>query len=105
MTDVLFAIGDTVMLFALLGALLFAGSYALFFNWRKTRAGRALLYLILALDAWAVQSFLSRLNPDYPGREWVRLVVYTGILVTVWGLLITLWRAWRTTPNKGKKNL
>ncbi|MBK0420144.1 hypothetical protein JD276_13990 [Leucobacter sp. CSA1] len=104
MTDALFLIGDIIMLTALAGAAVFAASYVAFFNWRSTSAGRSLLYFVLALIAWASQSVLARLNPDYMGREWVRIVVYVFIAATVWRLVATLWRSWgrpfEVTPRK-----
>jgi hypothetical protein len=92
---VLYVIGDIVMLLAILGTMTFTISYAAFFAWRKTPAGRSLMYFVLALDAWAIQSFAARLSPDYWGREWVRLVVYILIAMTVWRLVASLWRSWR----------
>lgn len=95
MTDeTLFMVGDIVMLTAITGVIVFAASYALFFAWRKTHAGRALMYFTSALAVWAVQSFAARLNPDYWGRAWSRVFVYLLISVTVWGLVVTLWRSW-----------
>lgn len=93
-SEVLYGLGDVVMLVALAGAMTFTVSYALFFNWRKTPAGRSLMYFVISLDAWAIQSFLSRMDPTYPGREWVRLIVYIGIALTVWRLVAVLWRSW-----------
>lgn len=95
-SDVLYVIGDIVMLIAILGTMTFTVSYASFFAWRKTPAGRSLMYFVLALDVWAIQSFVSRLSPDYPGREYVRIAVYMMIAVTVWRLVASLWRAWKT---------
>lgn len=95
MTDTtLFIVGDVIMLTAIIGVVVFAASYALFFAWRKTHAGRALMYFTTALTLWGVQSFAARMNPDYWGRPWSRLLVYLLISVTVWGLVVTLWRSW-----------
>lgn len=92
----LFAIGDLIMLVAILGALTFTLSYGTFFAWRKTPAGRSLLYFVCALDAWAIQSFVARVNPDYWGREYLRILVYTLIAITVWRMVFSLWRAWKS---------
>lgn len=95
MTDeTLFAIGDSVMLFAIIGAVVFAISYAVFFNWRLTPAGRSLMYFVLALVGWAVQSFAARMEPDYLLRPYLRIVVYVLITATIWRLVYTLWRSW-----------
>lgn len=103
MNETLYRVGDWVMLGSMLGILVFTFSYGIFFSWRKTAAGRSIMYLALALDIWAVQSFASRLDPDYTGRGWVRLAVYILIFITVWSLVVTLWRAWHR--NREKKDL
>lgn len=100
MTELLYLIGDWVMLGSILGILAFTVSYAVFFSWRKTAAGRSIMYLAVALNVWAVQSFASRLNPGYTGREWVRLAAYILIFVTVWSLVLTLWGAWNGRREK-----
>lgn len=98
MTDVLFAIGDVLMLVALAEMVIFATSYASFFNWRKTAAGRSLMYLSLALVTWALQTSISRMDPAYFGREWVRVVVYGVIVYAMGRLIVTLWKSWHKTP-------
>lgn len=99
MTDeTLYVIGDLIMFTSIIGTLVFAGSYAFFFAWRKTAAGRSLMYFVLSLAAWAVQSFAARMDPDYPGRGVTRIFVYSLIAVTVWRLVVTLWWSWKHTP-------
>lgn len=98
--EVLFVIGDWVMVGALVGLITFTVSYGLFFSWRKTAAGRAIMYLALAMDAWSIQSLVARMNPDYFAREWIRLVVYIVVFVMVWGLVATLWRTWHRNTEK-----
>lgn len=98
MTDeTLFLVGDLVMFTAIMGAFVFAASYAIFFSWRKTHAGKALMFFVCSLLLWATQSFAARMNPDYWGRPYSRILVYALISVTVWGLVATLWRSWGTT--------
>lgn len=92
--EILYLIGDVIMFTAIIGAIVFAVSYVTFFAWRRTSAGRSLLYFVLALIVWAIQSFMARIDPDYAGRAWSRLVVYLLISATVWRLVVTLWRSW-----------
>lgn len=109
MSDALFIVGDIIMASALVGVIVFAVSYAVFFAWRRTHAGKALMYFATALALWGVQSFIARLDPDYPGRAWTRVGVYLLISVTVWGLVITLWRSWsrpfEVESRKKEKNV
>lgn len=89
-------IGDIEIFVAGAGALVFAVSYMAFFNWRKTQAGRALLYFVLALVALCFVNALGRwMGNDYPFREYVRSGVYTAIVATIWRLVWVLWRNWR----------
>lgn len=99
MSGLVFLIGDIVMFFAIVGALTFTFSYAVFFNWRKTVPGRSLMYFVVSLDAWAIQSFMSRVDPEYFGREWIRLGIYVLIAVTIWRLVAVLWRSWGSPLN------
>lgn len=91
----LFEYGNVMVAVAVLGLLVFAVSYAGFFAWRKTAAGRSLLYLVLSMLALAAQVLASLINPNYPGRDWIRAVVYTAIAAAVWRLVFTLWKSWR----------
>lgn len=102
MTDQLIMdVGDVVMTVTMLGTAAFAVSYAVFFNWRKTQAGRSLMYFVLALVLWAGLSTFTRLvGGEFPGRPYVRLVVFLAILATVVRLLVVLWRRWRNTPQR-----
>lgn len=102
--ETLFIVGDIIMAVALLGAIVFLVSYVVFFNWRKTQPGRALVYFIGALVAWGAQSMFARLNPDYPGRPWARILVYALIASAMWGLVVTLWRNWGREVESEPRN-
>lgn len=96
MADPILLLGDLIMLAAATGAVVFAISYASFFAWRKTQAGRALLYFVVALVAVFLNNTAARtLGGDYPGREWIRLAVYCCVAVAVWRLVVVLWHNWR----------
>lgn len=94
---ILNTISDVEIFVAEAGSIVFAISYAVFFRWRKTPAGRALMYFILSLIAVFLVSALSRwLGHDYEAHSLVRVSVYTVVLVTVWRLVIVLWHNWRS---------
>lgn len=96
MTEALLFVGDMIMIGAVVGAIVFAGSYSGFFNWRKTDAGRALIYFVWSLIAVFLNNTAARLlGTDYPFREWVRIVVYLCVFLTTWRLVWVLWRNWR----------
>jgi len=99
---------DVEILVAGIGAVVFAISYAAFFNWRKTVAGRSLMYFILSLIAITIVSALGRwIGVDYPLRSLVRFAVYTSVLIVMWRLVIVLWLSWRSksisTDKKKRK--
>jgi NhaP-type Na+/H+ or K+/H+ antiporter len=89
-------VGDLIMITAAAGAITFAVSYWRFFNWRKTPAGRALLYFVWALIAVFLNNTAARIfGAEYPYREWVRLIVYAIVALTIWRLVWVLWSNWR----------
>lgn len=97
MTELILLMGDVIMIAAAVGAVVFAVSYSVFFNWRKTAAGRALMYFVWSLIAVFVNNTVARLaGVDYPFREWVRITVYLCVAVTIWRLVFVLWRNWRS---------
>jgi chromate transport protein ChrA len=97
MTEVILFLGDLIMIAAAVGAIVFAVSYSFFFNWRKTAAGRALMYFVWSLIVVFTNNTIARFaGTDYPFREWVRIVVYIGVAVTIWRLVWVLWRNWRS---------
>lgn len=97
MIEFILRLGDLVMIGAAIGAGVFAVSYAGFFNWRKTAAGRALMYFVWSLIAVFTNNTIARLaGTDYPFREWVRIAVYICVAITIWRLVWVLWRNWRS---------
>ena len=100
MDEALFLAGDIIMGLAMLATLGFAASYAAFFNWRRTQAGRSLMYFVGALVLWAGLSTFTRfVDGDFIGRPYIRAVVYAVILATVIRLVVVLWLHWRNTPQ------
>lgn len=97
MTEVILFLGDLIMIAAAIGAVVFAVSYSFFFNWRKTAAGRALMYFVWSLIVVFTNNTIARFaGTDYPFREWVRITVYICVAVTIWRLVWVLWRNWRS---------
>lgn len=89
-------VGDVEIFIAGAGAVVFAASYGAFFSWRKTAAGKALMYFILSLIGLCLLNALGRwIGDDYLWRPYLRFTVYTAIAVTIWRLVIVLWRNWR----------
>jgi hypothetical protein len=94
--QILDLIGDVEIFLAGAGAIVFAVSYAFFFNWRKTPAGRALMYFVISLIALVVRSSLGR---SFGAETWwwqpFSVVVFTAVTATIWRLVWVLWRNWR----------
>lgn len=89
-------IADVGIIFAFFAALAFVVSYATFFNWRLTQAGRSLMYFVIALLSVALLSFLSRwLGPEYWGREILRPVTWWAVALTSARLTWVLWTSSR----------
>lgn len=78
---------------AAVGVLVFVLSYGIFFNWRKTPEGRALFWVFVALGLLTVNNILGNvLGPTYAGRDWIRVIVGTTVVITIWRLVIRLWK-------------
>lgn len=89
-------IADWLIIVALAATIVFVVSYAAFFNWRLTPAGRALMYFVLSLVSIALLSFLGRwLGPEYFGRELLRPATWAGVAFTAIRLTFVLWASWR----------
>lgn len=91
-------IADIGILVAGAGAIIFVISYATFFNWRATPAGRALMYVFIAMASVALLAGAGRwLGPDYWGREFFRPATWWSVAVTIGHLVHVLWASWRRT--------
>lgn len=89
---VLNAIADIFVIIAFSAMLIFTATYVTLFRWRKTKAGRAILYVFTALLAVTTLSFLARwIGPGYWGREWFRVAVWGLTVVAVFNLVRVLW--------------
>jgi len=75
---------------ACVAAILFVIIYASFSNWRKTSPGRSLMYAMGTLAAVLAMNTLHLAFAPYPGVEFVRIVVYTALLVSITRLVIAL---------------
>lgn len=97
--NVLNALPDVTIIAVLVIALLFTVLYRNFFNYRLTRAGRAVATLILAAtEVLALGVFATLFGPDYPFRWLIREAVFLHIGWGMLSLLIALWHSWHDTP-------
>lgn len=89
-------VADWVLLAGGLGALVFVCLYGFFLNWRETPAGRAILAFVVSLIGVLALVVTAKLTGgDYPLRDVLRLVIYGGVFVTSWRLVVVLVQAWR----------
>lgn len=84
-------VADVLLLLALPPVILFIGFYGWRSPWRDLVAGRSLLYVLVALAAVLAQNAASVfIGSDYLGRELIRVVLYGGLVVTLWRMLWVL---------------
>lgn len=89
-------IADVAILIAIIGCSAFVASYGSFFNWRKTPAGRSLMYFVAALLSVAFIAGLGRwLGPEYFGRELLRPLTWLAVAGTSLRLTWVLWTSSR----------
>lgn len=83
---------DVGIIVAVLACIAFVVSYAGFFQWRLTPAGRSLLYFVIALLSVAIISYLARwFGPDYFGRAVLRPLTWWAVAFTAVRLTVVLW--------------
>lgn len=104
-TSVLF--GDVAILFQVLTgctaflAWVFVGLYGLRSPWRRTVVGRSLMYVWLALTAVLTLVFFSYWLGAYPGRDYLRVLVYST-LIPAFGSFITVLVQQQTGRTTGR---
>lgn len=91
MSDPVLVAGDIAVTIAAAGSLLFVGVYAAAAPWYRSLVGWSVMLLAFALGAISTLVSVSRwIGTEWPGREPVRLLVFSLAGCAVWGLLATL---------------
>lgn len=75
---------NLIVVSAVLPLALFVYFYGRYSPWRLTNIGRTMMYKNLAFIAVILLVIASLFLGDYPGRDIIRFVVYTGVVVTFW---------------------
>lgn len=89
--DVIYLLGDIILLTAIPALALFVGFYYFKSPWQSLLVGRSLMYFAVSLLLIiAVVALSVWLGPTYFLREWVRLLSYVGVSITTWRLFFTL---------------
>lgn len=62
-------------------------------NWRANKIGQIFALFSVLLTFTLIQGAVSVLiDPDYPGREYVRFIIYSGGVIGMLGMLVSLWQ-------------
>lgn len=99
-------IPNILLVIGAIGAVVFAISYAAFFNWRKTSAGRALMKFVIGLiTVFVINSIgtfygVQYTGGEYPGRWLLRTLGYGYLVYTMIDLIRVLWTNWHSGNNK-----
>jgi len=90
---VLSFLSNLSVVLAFIGIVAFAITYIIGSQWRKTAAGRSLLWFVLSLVGVGISWMLTwSLGFDYTGKDYVKLFAYTGVAVSSWRFYIILLR-------------
>jgi len=73
--------------------IIFATSYAFFFNWRSTQAGRSILYLVVSMAALLGLAMFRVFWNQIEVFEVLRVLLYSSLIATLGHLLSVLWRS------------
>lgn len=88
-----------VMLAASLGGLVtFAVTYSRNSHWRKTRPGRALMYMILSMISVIGIAFVNLIFGSYAGEDIIRAVTYGALTASVFNIVRVLYQELRLEP-------
>lgn len=103
--DVLWWISVASILVIIPATTMFAIFYAARSDWRRSAAGRSVMYLIIAVDVVLLISLARLLWPDMQDAlRWARAIVYPILAGAFWRLFIVLVREQREDQalNGGK---
>lgn len=107
-------LGNAFLALTVVEMVAFVISYGVFFNWRKTRAGKGIFFLFCSILLVLARSLISLITggADYPGRDLLHWLVevlpwaaMTYLLFVLWtnyfqGVkLLELWRRPRKNKN------
>lgn len=95
MSDLLQSLVDLEIIVVCVGLVVFVVSYMSFFNWRKTSAGRSLLFFVISLLALVCCSVIR----VFTGSDSMifaisRGIVYTTLVFTTWHMVRVLWTSY-----------
>ena len=89
-------IADVAALTAFFGMVLFTVLYSTFYQWKRRRAGKSVLFLALAFVAVALVSVLALwIGPDYWLRPFWRAIAWLFAIYAVGYLLYALLYNWK----------
>lgn len=86
------AIPNVLLGASLVGLGVFAFTYGRYADWRKTKPGRALMYMIVSMALVLAMAFAHLITGNYPGIEFVRYAVYGLFTFSVWNMVRALYQ-------------
>jgi uncharacterized membrane protein len=97
--NILDLLPNLLLAISLAGLVTFQITYARAANWRKTKPGRAMMYLITSMETVLVMAFAHLwLGATYPGNEFVRIAVYGFMTAAIWRFVYVLYRSLKVDP-------
>lgn len=81
---------DYIALSAILPLGLFVYYYGRYSPWRATNIGRIMMYKQISFIAVFVVIGLGLFFGDYPGRDILRFLVYTAVVIMFWVNFVTM---------------
>lgn len=100
-SDTVMDLGDLLLLSGVPAIILFAVFYGVRSKWRSTNPGRSLFYMSVAMSVILILSAVTRyLGAEWPFREWIRLVIYGSVSVTMWRMFVVLLRTQAKSRDK-----
>lgn len=88
--DDLNAVPNAIAGLVFVGALAFVVIYGTQSKWRTFAPGRALMYWVASFALLILMNTIHLATGPYPGIEFVRIFVYSTLLLSVWRLVFAL---------------
>jgi hypothetical protein len=90
MTDFISTAPNLIAGAAAVSAWVFVAVYATFSKWRATTPGRSLMGAMASLAALLTMNTIHLATGDYAAINYVRFVVYSALLLSIWRLIFAL---------------
>lgn len=89
---------NILLALSLLGLAVFGVTYARNARWRAYQSGRAMMWLVVSMALVLGNGFVSLVFGESEVTDWVRLVLYSNLTLSIWHFVNVLFIQLRIDP-------